>query len=123
MKCKPRAAALQSLSRLSPTVGHQHLRPKMPAQFPPHPILPTRYIIYGTFIDAPTPAALRVRRDCEIVVDVTGTIESITKAKPREKDKDGEEVCYIKLKRGQVICPGLIDCVRICYPYAQRKGL
>lgn len=49
---------------------------------------------------------------------MTGTIESIANVnedKPREKNKGDEEVCYVKLKRGQVICPGLIDCVRI-YP-------
>lgn len=89
----------------------------MSARFPPRPVPLARYIICGTFIDAPTPTALRVRRDCEVVVDVTGTIESITEVnedKPREKNKDGEEVRYIKLKRGQVVCPGLIDCVRIC---------
>lgn len=89
----------------------------MPAQFPA-PILPTKYVIHGAFIDAPTPTALRVRKDCEIVVDVTGMIESIaniSKSKTSGKDMGGEGISYIKLKKSQVICPGLIDCVSICY--------
>lgn len=91
----------------------------MPAHFPPHPIPPTRYVVRGTFIDAPTPTALRVRRDCEIVVGTDGTIESIADVDvDGEKKDDDEDTCYIELKRGQVVCPGLIDCVRT-HPYTQ----
>lgn len=87
----------------------------MPARFPPHPISPIKYIIHGTFIDAPSPTALRVRRDCEVVVNMAGTIESIRNIHEGElrKGLEDEGVSYIKLKEGQVICPGLIDCVRI----------
>lgn len=87
----------------------------MPAQFPPHPIGPARWVVRGTFVDAPTAAALRVRRDCEIVVGTNGTIESITDANGPRADPDPHD-CYIELKEGQLVCPGLVDCVRIYLP-------
>jgi hypothetical protein len=79
-------------------------------------------VITGTFIDAPTPKALRVRENCEIVVDArSGRIEAISDVvgvvgnrKSDEKEKAGaENIVRVDMGATQVVCPGLIDCV--CY--------
>lgn len=83
-----------------------------------------KYVITGTFIDAPTPQALRVRENCEIVVDTrSGRIEAIRDAdlgvvgnrkSDAEKEKaGGENIVRVDMGATQVVCPGLIDCV--CY--------
>ncbi|KAI5853238.1 hypothetical protein DFP73DRAFT_535725 [Morchella snyderi] len=78
-----------------------------------------KYVITGTFIDAPTPKALRVRENCEIVVDArSGRIEAIRDAVEvagKRKSDEGEKaraenIVMVDMGATQVVCPGLIDC-------------
>ncbi|KAK6333403.1 hypothetical protein TWF718_011215 [Orbilia javanica] len=65
-------------------------------------------IIHGTFIDAPTPRSLRVRKDVFVVVTDTGVIGQISEDESgiREEFKG---LGVVRLKGTQVIVPGLVD--------------
>jgi guanine deaminase len=79
----------------------------------PSPVI----VIFGTFIDSPTPRTLRVRRDHYCII--SSTTGKITHLAPVSATRDdpvrilGEEVYHnsvvIRLLSSQFVCPGMID--------------
>jgi len=67
-------------------------------------------IIIGTFIDAPQPQQLRIRKNTVCVVNTFGFIESIEPFDQSESVFQGrEEYDIIELGATQLMVPGLID--------------
>ena len=77
----------------------------------------TKLAVYGTFIDAPNPGEVRVRKDTCIVIDrSSGRIESILKADDKTYRKlgysDSEvEVVDLSSEPERVFIPGFVDTV------------
>lgn len=67
-------------------------------------------IIIGTFIDAPQPRQLRVRKNTVCVVNTSGFIETIGPFDQSETIFHGrEEYDIVELGETQLMVPGLID--------------
>ncbi|KAI5795417.1 hypothetical protein DFH27DRAFT_564882 [Peziza echinospora] len=111
----------------------------MPVLYPHHahnssdktsaPVLrPPLLLLHGTFIDAPTPHELRVRRNYFCGVDVAGGGRIVLLKEGKEREEYGEvaeelrriagrqggeaeqEVEYVKMERGQAVAVGVVDC-------------
>ena len=82
----------------------------MPLYFPQpgaSPPLPTKLVLYGTFIDAPVAGELRVRRNTCISIDASGKIGSIVQS----VDPDGKDTELAFAAGDNVFVPGFVDCV------------
>ncbi|KAF8460497.1 hypothetical protein BDZ91DRAFT_773034 [Kalaharituber pfeilii] len=89
----------------------------MPVRFPHFEsasTLPHTLVIYGTFIDAPTPHELRVRLKHVCVVDVRcGRITTLCPEEEFVDAVDGvlEGVEVVRMRRTQAVGVGLVDCL------------
>ncbi|KAF3903478.1 hypothetical protein ABW20_dc0107540 [Dactylellina cionopaga] len=72
-------------------------------------------ILHGTLIDAPTPHALRIREDIFCIVTDDGTIGQICEHE-NEIREEFKQMAVTRLKKTQMIIPGLID-LHIQYTY------
>ena len=105
----------------------------MPVRFPHHDIgnspdeipRPPLLLLHGTFIDAPIPHKLRVRRNYFCGVDVAGGGEIVLLKEAKEgfqevaeelrriagRGEGEEEVEFVKMERWQAVAVGVVDCV------------
>jgi hypothetical protein len=93
-----------------PRTMEDHMYPHSTGTAPPGGD-PTELELGGTFIDAPAPGELRIRRDTWVRIDLTsGTILDISTS--QAGPSRGERLS-IKMPPEMVVVPGFIDCVCI----------
>jgi guanine deaminase len=79
-------------------------------------------IVFGTFVDAPTPDAVRIRENHVAVVSEKGRIVHLAACKAgaskadlvKELPEEYRQLPTLEMKKSQFVTPGFVDCHNQC---------